>query len=382
MAEDDAIHVRGLCWVVFAYDIGMAIDLARARALLDRALEPSIQKEGERHTRRAPKYFEFRPAPVRVTRSIEPLKLATCQTLPVADCTLYDFGAITVTYMVRADGPLEGLLGLSEDLYESRVLLDASRRLVETVLAEVRSAVNRPALAPPVEDYAIYRLRLVDGAGVPVGGPIRPVLERHAGTLAKVLRADRQELSEQEVRDAMSCQLSYTPEDAAIIDWNAAILFLEESEDVRSVLEFANVELLEMRQLDDQLDVAMEHSYQALTRPARRGVIGRLMPGASGAELRRVAELQMDSSLLFENVSNALKLLGDQYLARVYRLAAGRLHLPDWDASILRKLSVLESIYEKLADRQGADRMELLEWIVIVLIALEIVLNFVPGIHG
>jgi hypothetical protein len=40
----------------------------------------------------------------------------------------------------------------------------------------------------------------------------------------------------------------------------------------------------------------------------------------------------------------------DQYLARVYRLASQRCHLADWDASIMRKLYTMESIYEKIAD--------------------------------
>jgi uncharacterized Rmd1/YagE family protein len=85
----------------------------------------------------------------------------------------------------------------------------------------------------------------------------------------------------------------------------------------------------------------------------------------------------MESSLLFEGVNNALKLLGDQYLARVYRDAARRLHLPEWDASILRKLGALESIYEKLSDRQTNRRMEAMEWIIIILIGFEIVMSLV-----
>jgi hypothetical protein len=40
-----------------------------------------------------------------------------------------------------------------------------------------------------------------------------------------------------------------------------------------------------------------------------------------------------------------------QYLARVYRLVNRRFHLDDWDASILRKLDTLESIYKKISDQ-------------------------------
>jgi uncharacterized Rmd1/YagE family protein len=69
--------------------------------------------------------------------------------------------------------------------------------------------------------------------------------------------------------------------------------------------------------------------------------------------------------------------LGDQYLARAYRLTSRRFHLDDWDSSILRKLQTLESIYEKISDQASTRRMELLEWVIILLIAFSIVLEFI-----
>ncbi|HSK31080.1 MAG TPA: hypothetical protein VLA17_14055, partial [Candidatus Limnocylindria bacterium] len=69
-------------------------------------------------------------------------------------------------------------------------------------------------------------------------------------------------------------------------------------------------------------------------------------------------------------------LLGDQYLARVYRLVNRRFHIEDWDTSILRKLQTLESIYEKISDQAASRRIEILEWIIIILIALSIALEF------
>lgn len=84
------------------------------------------------------------------------------------------------------------------------------------------------------------------------------------------------------------------------------------------------------------------------------------------------------SELLYENE----QLLGDQYLARVYRLVSQRFHLEAWDASILRKLQTLDSIYGKMSDRAGTRRMEYLEWIIIILIAVSIAVSFVPmGAH-
>ena len=79
--------------------------------------------------------------------------------------------------------------------------------------------------------------------------------------------------------------------------------------------------------------------------------------------------------MLFEQVTNALKLVGEQFLARVYRLASQHFRLAEWDASISRKLATLDSIYAKTADRAASRRMEVLEWIIIVLIALSIILS-------
>jgi hypothetical protein len=134
------------------------------------------------------------------------------------------------------------------------------------------------------------------------------------------------------------------------------------------------VELLELRWLDDQLDRVLDHSYDTLARRGGEGRWRRSFPLIPDREVRRIAQLQMDSALLFEGVSNALKLIGDQYLARLYRLAAQRLHLPEWDATILRKLQTAESIYQKLTDQATTRRLEVLEWIIIVLIALSTVM--------
>ena len=140
-------------------------------------------------------------------------------------------------------------------------------------------------------------------------------------------------------------------------------------------VETVSVELLEMRALDEQLDTALDQGYDALTR--KTGLTSWL-PGSHEVALTHIGQLQVDSAVLFERVANTLKLLGDQYLARVYRLASQRFHLEAWDASIIRKLQTLESIYGKMTDRATTRRMEVLEWIIIVLIAISIAISFLP----
>jgi multiple sugar transport system permease protein len=51
--------------------------------------------------------------------------------------------------------------------------------------------------------------------------------------------------------------------------------------------------------------------------------------------LREVGELKVEANGLFERTVNVLKLVGDQYLSRLYRLLAARLHLIDSYAALI-----------------------------------------------
>jgi hypothetical protein len=92
--------------------------------------------------------------------------------------------------------------------------------------------------------------------------------------------------------------------------------------------------------------------------------------------LRIIGGLKVEANDLFERAGNVLKLVGDPYLARVYRLVASRFHLEVWEESIRRKLEVVEGVYGVVADQARDFRMEFLEVIVVVLILVEVVLPF------
>ncbi|MFO0974518.1 MAG: hypothetical protein U1A27_13920 [Phycisphaerae bacterium] len=360
---------RGDCFVQFVFDIGLSVDLDHAERLLGQAGSRAEIRE----SKRAPHAVVNQPAPLRFSRAGEPCAIAAFATRPAVDCVLHEFGAVSVTFSIPLAGPLDQLRTLSDRLYAHAGLAADARRNVEQILAAVRPAVNRPTLAEVCEDYALFHLAQLDP---PVADAERFVSD-HADLVAQILRAESAALSDAERRDALACRVSYGPADAVVVDWNAALVIDQALGDVRTILEFANVELLELRFLDRQLDRAAEQSYPALMRRTWRDRLGL---GRTADALDRIARFQIDGALLFEGVNNALKLIGDQYLARVYRLASQRFHLSEWDEAILRKLETLDSIYGKLSDRRINVRMEILEWIIILLIFIEIVLAFVPGL--
>ena len=355
---------RGACHSIFVYDIALAIDLNHAERLITSAIRDSIK-----HKRRAPQYFEYTPAPLRMTQTVEPVRInETFATEPQVQVVVYDFGAVSVQYRIPLSGDASKLLSLSEGLYENQALLSDSRRRVEHLLKVIESAVSKESVSSFVEDYAIFEVQALREQVT-----VEELTNHYAVEIAQILRAERRQLSRDEVIDATSQRISFGNDDVAIIDWNAALVLDKDAQDVLTVLEFANVELLEMRFLDQRLDEALGRAYERVSRRTRRWF--RLPSNPS--VLRDISQWQVDSAILFESVNNSLKLLGDQYLARLYRLAAQRFHLGDWDSSILRKLETLESIYQKISDQVVSRRTEVLEWIIIFLIVIEIVLPFI-----
>ena len=355
----------GTCYMVFAYDAARAIDLDSA----DRRVREATQRPSIRHKRRTPSYFEYQPPPLRMSSDSDPIVVGSFMTRRGYDVMAYDFGAVAVIYAIAIDGAFDALLVLSDELYDNEALLADSRLRVEEFLRVIGEAAKLPHASAVVEDYVVFHIESFSQS-VDLSG----FCAAHARQIAQILRAERQPLSEQEIEDALAARLSYGLEDLTIIDWNAALLIDRAGGDVRAVLEFANVELLELRYVDQKLDRALDQAYERLS--AQTASLPRLF-GYYGADLRRVAELQVDNATLFEGINNTLKLLGDQYLARVYRTVNRRFHLNEWDESILRKLQTLESIYEKISDQTSNRRIEVLEWVIIFLIAFSIALEFI-----
>ena len=189
--------------------------------------------------------------------------------------------------------------------------------------------------------------------------------------LAGMVHLESGPLSTDEIAEALRYRLSYSPDDLFVPDWAAAVLVDRECDDTLHAVEFANLQLLEFRHIDNRLDenlAAAARIIQPLTNswlPFWR---------IHARPLRVLGELKVEANGLFERTGNALKLVGDPYLARAYRLTAQRFHLETWIENIQRKLEVAEGIYQVVSDHAHSFRAEFLEVIVMILILIEIIL--------
>ncbi len=357
--------IRGMCHIFLAFDVATSVDLTIAAGLLsNQATRPNVSARF-----RAPEFIAYEPAPLRVTQACGAINVGAWGVQPSVDITVFDFGAASVEYHIPLDGPLSGLATLSDLLATHAGIREDARARLATLVQTITPALQRPSLSEAIEDYAVFAL---DPASV-TGDPDAALLA-HAPTIARIFRGG-DSLSDQEVKDATGARLSFTRRDAAVVDWSAAVVIDADPADVLTILEFANIELLEMRLLDDRLDRTLAVFYETFS---RRHWWRRILSGGS-RDLRRLAAMQTDAALMFEGVNNAIKLVGDQYLARLYRAASARMGVPEWQTSVRRKLATLESIHSKVADHGAAFRMEALEWTIVILILFEVVMSLVRG---
>jgi hypothetical protein len=365
-AGEGLVRIAGEALALFAFDIGFQIDLDRSERLVGEA----TRRHAVRARRPAPEWFEYSPPPLRLVLEGAPIAVGGRETSPGAELLIYDFGAALLTYRLPLPESLDELPGMGCDLYQHASLEKDARERVGRVIETIRQAIERPALAPAVEDYAIFAVRRWDERYTP-----GEILESRRELIARTIEAERAGLAPEQVTVSTEARISYTPSDLAVVGWNAAVLFDADPDDVIAVLGHANVELLELRILDQELDSILDHADHTLAALLRT----RIWPGLTqGRMLGRFASVQTDAAVMFEGVNNAIKLLGNQYMARLYRLAAGRLDVPSWQSSVQRKLDATESLYQKMSDAASTRRLETLEWVIILLIAISIVLPFLP----
>jgi hypothetical protein len=348
----------------FAFDLGYEIDLDRARPLLSGESGPLARR------RRTPESIRYRPAPLRVALDASGVALpapARPSEPPRAELTLFDFGAISLALRFSLSNTPTELLQLAGELAELGPLTAAARLVLAPWIERLKPVVAEFALSDLSEEYVVFQ----------IAGVTSEWLVKHPEWVAGLVRLETGTLSHEEIREAVRLNLSYAPNDVLVLDWPAALVADADCADTLQVIEFTNVQLLEFRHIDDRLDDRLEDAYRRI-----RPLGGKLRrPGVLlnpvHAAVREVRELEIEATSLFERADNGLKLIGDQYLARVYDLASSRFHLREWQQSIRRKLETVGNVYDLLVEQAGSRRMEFLELIVIVLIALEIILALI-----
>jgi ribosome-binding factor A len=91
------------------------------------------------------------------------------------------------------------------------------------------------------------------------------------------------------------------------------------------------------------------------------------------AIMAKLMETSAEISEIIEKVNNLIKVTEDVYYARVYATALKVLRSSQWSESVSRKIKVIQENYSMLSDEVRIQHSNFLEWVVIILIAFELV---------
>ena len=353
----------GHLFFFYAYDAGFEIALEEARLLCEASDSPGIAG-----LRPAPAHLQYRPRPLTVPAGAFSVPVSGKTYRLDATVKIFDFGALSVTLTL----PLEDLsldeyaeiaLSLASENGMEKFARDAAQRLFE----RIRPAVSRPMFADLVEEYCVWHV-----GGFSPGLSGTEALARLPREIARLLTLERGELSEAAVAEIVRTPIRYFENDLFLAEWNAAFVYDPKFQDTVEVLEFLNIQVLELRFFDRRLHEAIEVVSEELL-PRRR--LFHILHDPYEVPLRKLSGIRTDVSLIRERIYNTLKLVGDAYLARVYEEARRKVGAEKHEGTVRDQLATLTDIYTVLNNQAAAGRAETLELIIILLIAIEIVMG-------
>jgi len=358
--------IRGTLHAYVAFDWGEQIDLNLCSRLLE--TEPAqTSKPGLPRRRRTPLSIDYRPAPLVCMLPMASWDLQPLGRVEAAvEVILFDFATLSLSLRVPFELTANELTTLASELSTPGVLPRLGREILEPLFKSLQGAIRQPRWSELFEEYFVFQFHPENSLP-----PVELLLAQHGSWLAGLLRLENSPLAKDEIEESLKQRMQYTPNDLLVVDWAAAVLVDSDCEETLQVIQFANLQLLRYRYLDDLLDVEMANTSRWASWPTP---LGRLLGEGPSRSLRELGALNIEASNLFERAGNVLKLVGDMYLARTYRLLATRFHLPAWEGSIKRNLEVIEDVYRVVADQAATVRGQMLEIIVILLIAMELFL--------
>jgi hypothetical protein len=353
------------------FDVAYAIDLAKAEETWARTVRTGSSRG--RLTTTPPKAIAFGVPPVALGLGTIALPLPEGLVQATVTARLYDFGVVSIALRVPVADLSWAAFSQRLNAVDRAVGLAPATVLWTELLDRVRQGVGdgliRPTPSTLEEDYLV-------GVANAFSEPM--IAEALVGRLDLVplLSGEQRPLSEAARRDLLRHRYSYYTDDLVVLTWDRAFIYEPRGDtDVIDVLEVANAQLLEMRYYDELLDAELPRMYDLVEATRRRWAL----PGARRfADLaRRLYTMVAEVTELTEKVDNALQVTEDVYLARIYAAALELFRVPTVSAAVDRKVSIIRDTYTALYDEAHSSRSEVLEIVILVLIAVEIVLAIV-----
>ena len=354
-----ASALKGSVLAIILHDIAEEIRLEELREILGaRRVEPSFKHA-------TPEYVRFEKPPV--VERLDAITLSSGETLS-PQLKYYDYGVISVLLEFSFAADWNELVRLAARWVPSPELERQAQQIIRARLDKIAPAIVRPYSDWLSEDYYIFLL--CDVPGNPRG---LDLLAQHGPEIAQMLRGEQGSLSRSENDDTLQSSLSYYPNDLVVVGWNAALVYDTPAgaQTAIQILEYANTQLLEFRHYDELLTRELAGVYGEMKR--RSGLIQRWKMRREALRLNGVT---VEVTELVERSDTAIKFVSDMFSARLYRLAAAKVGVPEYKNLVNEKLHTAENLYRFLIDEFHQSRGFVLEVMVVIILVIELIYLF------
>jgi hypothetical protein len=351
--------LKGSVLALMLHDVSEEIKLEPLREILGaRRVEQTFKHA-------TPEYVRFEKPPV--VETLDPVVLSGGERL-FPQIKYYDYGVVSVLLEFPFQCDWDGLVRLASRWVPNSELEQQAQQMVRGRLERIAPAIVRPYSEWLNEDYYIFLLTHI--ADNPQG---IDVAQNHGPQIAQVLRGEQSPLACSINEDTMKSSVFYYPNDLVTVGWNAALVYdtPANAQTAIQILEYANSQLLEFRHYDELLTRELAGVYAGLK--PRTNFIRRWQ---MRSEAMRLNGVTVEVTELVERADNAIKFVSDMYSARLYRLAAAKVGVPEYKDLVNEKLHIAENLYRFLIDEFHQSRGFVLEVMVVIILIIELAYVF------
>lgn len=343
------------------FDVASEIDLKLAQELL---AKQSVAEHFK--LRRSSREMVIEEAPVVVNLGSFDQFIFNREFAILGQAKLWSFGAVSISFRLDIGKAMSftelNQLASSSEMEDSLHIHALS--IVETLTQQLAKALKVPGTWDQYEDYLIYNL---DPQLAP-DYEIKTLLDQEE-FYQLIFTEEVESLSEGQKAFIKQSSIQYGKNDLIVLDWNSAFICSKgDAQDVADVIEFALCQLLELRYYDEILDHRLSNLYKSIqTRKTS------LFSDQYTKFANEAAIVYIEISDIVEKIQNSLKVIGDFYYARIFRLAVDKFRCTDWQKSVDSKLNNLAEVSRLFDNQINERRNQLMEFIIILLIAVEVV---------
>lgn len=351
---------KGKIIIYRIYDVGNEIDLEKASLKIEQSMTPLRFR-----LKKVSRAIVITNAPLTISLGVSTYIINGQSFEAEIVGKIWYFGSISIAFHLNIPQgmDLQKLSQVAASIESDPQFNEKAKQKLNDIVAQISNCIDKIEVWDTFEDYMAYLVESFTG----IEGPIQILKQKEFYSL--ILADNIDQPAEPIIKSITENTFQYSVTDLAIIEWNSAFIIEPSgSLDICDVIEFSLCQLLEMRYYDDVLDIKLNYLYSSII-DEKGGVLSDRYSIISKESALKYLEL----SEIVENIENSLKIIGDFYYARIYRAASLRFRIKDWQASVDNKLNNLAEVSKLLHTGVSEKRSALLEIIIIVLIAAELI---------